>query len=83
MQQVDKNNSIKLGSRIKELRLKKSQSLNRFVFSKGGITTATWSRLENGKNDFKLSTLIRVAAMLEISITELLKDIDFEYEICE
>lgn len=83
MQQVDKENSHKLGLRIKQLRLKKSGSLNSFVLQRGGVTTATWSRLENGMNDFKLSTIIKVAAMLEIPITELLKDIDFECELNE
>ena len=46
-------------------------------------TTATWSRLENGKNDIKLSSLLRVAASLNISVCELLKDIDFDYNFEE
>ncbi len=83
MQQSDKNNSIKLGKRIKELRCKTSKSLNSFVMEYGGITTATWSRLENGKNDFKLSTLIKAAALLGITVSELVSDIDFDYSLEE
>ena len=29
---------------------------------------ATWSRIENGVNDIKLSTIIKVAALLNISV---------------
>ncbi len=48
MQQIDKENLQKLSKKIKELRLKQSKSLNQFVFANGYLTTATWSRLENG-----------------------------------
>ena len=65
--------------RIKTLRLQKSKSLNKFVFSKGNVTSATWSRVENALVDVKFSTLIQISAMLEIKIEELLKDIDFDY----
>lgn len=79
MQQRDKENLLKLGQRVKELRLKKSQSLNKFVFNQSGITSSTWSRIENGKFNIKFSTLISIAAMLNISLEELIKGIDFEY----
>lgn len=83
MQQEKKINLIKLGKRVKELRMLQSPSLNRFVFSKGGITTATWSRIENGKFDAKFSTLVKVASMLDIKIEDLLKDLNLDYDITE
>ncbi len=83
MQQSDKNNSLKLGRKIKKLRVSTSKSLDAFVMEKGGMTTATWSRLENGKNDFKLSTIIKAAALLGITVSELVSDIDFDYTLEE
>ena len=79
MQQYDKENSIKLGKRIKELRIKHSKSLNAFVMERGGLTTASWSRIENGKFDAKFSTIVKVAAMLNISIEELFQGLSLNY----
>ena len=79
MQQFEQENLKKLGERIKNLRIEKSKSLNAFVFSRGGLTTASWSRLENGKFDAKFSTLDKAAAMLEISLDDLLKNLDLDY----
>ena len=83
MQQFEQKNLKKLGERIKNLRIKKSKSLNSFVFTRGGLTTASWSRLENGKFDAKFSTLVKAAGMLEISIEDLLKDLALDYSIDE
>jgi transcriptional regulator with XRE-family HTH domain len=83
MQQIDRENLQKLSKKIKELRLKQSKSLNQFVFANGYLTTATWSRLENGVNDYKFSTLLRVSRLLNVTIDELLKDIDFNYDFKE
>jgi len=83
MQRIDKENIKKLSERIKKLRLEQSKSLNKFVLSNGYLTTATWSRLENGINDYKFSTLLRVSRLLNIKIDELLKDIDFTYDFNE
>lgn len=83
MQYLDKKNAILLGERIKELRMKRNKSLNSFVMNKGGLTTATWSRLENGKFDAKFSTIIKVAAMLGMDISELLADLPFDYTLEE
>ncbi len=79
MQQSKTKNLEKLAMRIKTLRLQKSKSLNKFVFSKGNVTSATWSRVENALVDVKFSTLIQISAMLEVKLDELLKDIDFDY----
>lgn len=81
MQQVDRDNVMKFAKRVKELRLKRSKSLNGLVFENGGKTSATWSRVENGKNDSKLSTLIKISAVLGITVDELLKGIDFDYSL--
>ena len=78
MQQKTYDNSIKFGKRLKSCK-----SLNNFVMTRGGLSTATWSRIENGVNDIKLSTIIKVAALLNISVGQLMKDIDFDYSIDE
>ena len=83
MQQIDKENIKKLSNKIKRLRLNQSESLNKFILSNGHLTTATWSRLENGINDCKFSTLLRVSYLLNMKIDELLKDIDFNYNFDE
>lgn len=83
MQQIDKENINKLSGKIKKLRLEKSKSLNKFILSNGHLTTATWSRLENGINDYKFSTLLRVSYLLNMKIDELLKDVDFNYNFDE
>ena len=81
MQQADRENLIKLGKRVKYLREQTKESLNSFVLNRGGLTTATWSRIENGKFDIKFSTLIKVAALLNITVNELLKDIPINYYV--
>ena len=83
MQQNDKENLKKLGLKIKELRLEKSKSLNEFVLAKGFVTTATWSRVENGLFDSKFSTLLRIAYMLDVRVEDLLKEIDFDYSFTD
>ena len=83
MQQNEKDNLIKLGKRIKLLRLQSGLTLNKFVFKKGGLTTATWSRLENGLYNVKFSTLIKVSAMLNIKLEELLDNLDLDYSVLE
>jgi len=79
MQQIKSENLKKLAKRIKELRLKKSKSLNKFVFSKGNVTSATWSRVENALVDVKFSTLVQISSMLEIRLDELFKNLDLDY----
>lgn len=83
MQQARKKNLEILAKRIKFLREEQSKSLNRFVFEKGGITSATWSRIENAKVDLKFTTLVKVAAMLNIKVEELLFGLDFDYSLDE
>lgn len=83
MQQTDEKNLKIFGQKIRELRIKQSKSLNKFVMNRGHITTATWSRIENGKFDFKFSTLIKVALMLGMKVDTLLKLMDFDYNYIE
>lgn len=83
MQQIDKENLRKIGLKIKEIRLSKSKSLNEFVLAKGFVTTATWSRVENGLFDLKFSTLLRIAYMLDLKVEDLLKEIDFDYNFSD
>ena len=83
MQQIDKENLTKIGLKIKEIRLSKSKSLNEFVLAKGFVTTATWSRVENGLFDLKFSTLLRIAYMLDLKVEDLLKENDFDYNLSD
>lgn len=91
MQRLIKNSSEKtnrqsinnLGKKIKELRVSQSKSLNSFVFEKTGLTTATWSRVENGLVDPKYTTLIKIASALNITLDQLFENIDVDYSIDE
>ena len=74
MQQIDKENLILFGELVKKIRSKKAGSLNEIAFSKNGVTSATLSRIENAKVDFKFSTLIRLAHTLDISLSDLFKN---------
>lgn len=83
MQQIERKNLKILGKRVKDLRIEKSKSLNEFVLSRGFLTTATWSRVENGLFDLKFSTLLKIAKMLEVDVAELLNGCDFDYDFDE
>lgn len=62
------------GEHIRKIRMRKSNSLNEIAFTRGGVTSATLSRIENGLVDFKFSTLLKLAHTLDISVQELFKD---------
>ncbi|MFI3300836.1 MAG: helix-turn-helix transcriptional regulator [Candidatus Gastranaerophilales bacterium] len=83
MQQLDEENLLKLSKKIKSLRMAKSKSLNKFVFDRGYLTTATWSRIENGKFDIKFSTLLRIARMLDLTVSELVSGVNFDYKFLD
>jgi len=80
MQQFKKNNLAVLAKRIKTLRLEHSNSLNKFCFTRGEVTSATWSRIENALVDPKFTTLVEVCSMLDINLSELFKDLPIKYE---
>jgi transcriptional regulator with XRE-family HTH domain len=65
----------RLGVRIKELRRKAGYSQESFADSVGLHRTAM-GHLETGRHDHRLSTLIRVARGLHISLAELVEGID-------
>ena len=83
MQQADKKLLKEFGKFISNVRKDKYPSLNKFSFSKGGVTSATISRIENGLVDFKFSTLVKIACALDISLEELFKNFKYNYEIEE
>lgn len=83
MQQKDKEILQNFGKHLKDIRSSKSKSLNKFVFEKGGITTATLSRIENGLVDFKFTTLVKMASALNMTLSELLNEFDCKYEITD
>ena len=84
MQQIKNNNVKKIGQRIKELRQELNLSINAIAMKYGGISIATWSRIEKGEyNDVDFSTLIAISKALEVTVDELLKDINFDYTIIE
>lgn len=62
---------------IQNIRKKKSSSLNDIAFKRGGVTSATLSRIENGLVDFKFSTLLNLAHTLDISLIELFENYTF------
>lgn len=79
MKHLEKENLKSFGRIVRKIRKKKSDSLNNIAFSRGGVTSATLSRIENGQVDFKFSTLIKLAHTLDTSLIELIKN--FNYKI--
>lgn len=79
MQANDKILLQMFGEQLKLLREAKYSSLNEFAFDNVLLTSATISRIENANVDFKFTTLIKLANALNITPSELLKDIDFKY----
>lgn len=63
--------SADTGQRIREWRLRRELSQAE-VARRAGITQASLSNYENGKRDMPLSTLLGVAAALNVSIGDLL-----------
>jgi len=79
MQHKSKNSLrlVKLaGKTIKKLRMEKTGlSVNQFSF-KVEIEKGNLSRLENGLNDPKLTTLWKIAQGLEIPLSEFIKELE-------
>lgn len=78
MQQTDLDNLKSFGEMVRKIRMEKSPSLNKIAFSRGGVTSATLSRIENGQVDFKFSTLIRLSQTLDIPLSELFKNYEYK-----
>lgn len=81
MQDKDKNALKILGKRIQELRKKTGESLDSFASLRGGTTSASLSRVENGLVDVKFTTLLKISCALKIPLAEILKDLDFDYTL--
>lgn len=79
MQEEDKVLLQIFGKNLKALREKKYKSLNDFAFDTTLLSSATISRIENGLVDFKFSSLIKLANILEITPADLIKDINYKY----
>ncbi len=79
MEETDKIVLKKFAKQLKLLREAEYSSLNEFAFDNVLLTSATISRIENANVDFKFTTLIKLANALNITPSELLKDIDFKY----
>lgn len=79
MQADDKILLQQFGKQLKLLREAKYNSLNQFAFDSTLLTSATISRIENAGVDFKFTTLVKIANALDITPSELLKNIDFKY----
>jgi len=60
-----------VGRRMREWRLRREMSQAE-VAKRAGITQASLSNYENGKRDMPLSTLLGVAAALNVSVGDLL-----------
>lgn len=72
-----------LGKRIQDLRKETGESLDSFIFSRGGTTSASLSRVENGLVDVKFTTLLKISCALKIPLDKIFKDLDFNYTLEE
>ena len=63
---------VRLGQRIRELRLVKGLNQDEFAAA-AGIHRTHPGKLENAQIDPQLSTLVKVASALEIALVELLE----------
>lgn len=66
---------IKLGKRIKEIRESKKLSREDVAFS-AGFSGSYMGMIERAEYDFKITKLYSIAKVLNISLSDLLKDID-------
>lgn len=80
MQEEDKKLLTLFANHVKQTRLSKFKSLNDFALNHSILSTATVSRVENAKSDFKFSTFIKYANAVDISPAELLKNFNFKYQ---
>ncbi|MCM1004168.1 MAG: helix-turn-helix domain-containing protein [Candidatus Gastranaerophilales bacterium] len=78
MKHLVKDNLDAFGIHVQKIRKEKSDSLNNIAFTRGGVTSATLSRIENGLVDFKFSTLLNLAYTLDMSLVDLLKDFHYK-----
>lgn len=80
MQEEDKELLTLFGEHAKKIRIAKFNSLNDFALKHSMLSTATVSRVENAKSDFKFSTFIKYANAIDITPAELLENFNFKYK---
>jgi len=74
---LDKNQfGKKLGTRIRTLREKKGISVREFETYENSVDRQALSKIENGITVPTAYTLYKIAQILEVSVSDLLKDID-------
>lgn len=76
------NEYIKIGSRIKQLRIEKGIS-QKDMASMIGIPVSTYSNYENDYREPKAEIIDKIASVLEIKICELLNSDDFKRKILD
>ena len=62
----------KVRKRIRSLRLEKEYTQD-YVGDRLGISQKSYHRLENGKSQLKVKTLLKLSTILEVDITYFLK----------
>lgn len=79
MQESYQENKIlfqkRIGEIIKKHRIQKGKSIS-LISAEIGMTKSMWADLEKGIKDPQLSTLWRICEGLDISISEILKEIE-------
>ena len=66
---------IKLGKRIKEIRESKKLSREDVAFS-AGFSGSYMGMIERAEYDFKISKLYKIAKVLDVSLSDLFKDLN-------
>lgn len=66
---------IKLGNRIKELRIKKGYSSHENFAYDHEFNRAQWGRYEAGQDDPRYTTLLKIAKSFDMTLSELLKEV--------
>lgn len=79
MQEEDKVLLKLFGHHVKKIRELKFKSLNDFALNHSLLSSATISRIENAKNDFKFTTFIKLANAMNITPSELLNKFNYKY----
>jgi transcriptional regulator with XRE-family HTH domain len=64
---------IKIGKRIKEIRTKKTMTQNKLA-AKCGFEKASMSKIESGRANPTLRTLIKISIALDVPLGELCND---------
>lgn len=76
MDKVISNNLEQIGKRLKELRIECGFSSYRKFADEYDIEPKQYWRLEEGKSDFRISSLIRVLEIHELSLQVFFKDLN-------